>query len=174
MYKKQNGFTLLELLVSIGLFSIIFSLIMSIFIINFKNYRSIKNYTELQFQAQYILNFMSNKIIESRYIELARDNTISHIKKSGEQKISKIAFRYGSELNKCYSFEYKNNKIFYGNGSASSGANVELGSYISEMFACPIPDEIIFENAKAVKIRLVLLKDNNIYHAEQTIFMRNN
>lgn len=174
MREKQKGFTLSEVLISIGLFSIIFSLIMSMLIINFKNYKSINDDTELQFQAQYILNFMSNKIMGSKYIEQVRENTISHLKKSDEQKINKISFRYGYDANNCYNFENKNNKIFYGNGSASSGANAELGSYVSEMFVCPIPDNIIFENAEVVKIRLVLLKDNRSYQAEQTIFMRNN
>ena len=174
MCENKKGFTLVELLVSIGLFSIIFSLIMSMFIINFENYKCINNDTELQFQAQYILNFMSNKIMDSKYIELARQNTSSHLKKSNEQKISKISFRYGLDADKCYIFENKSNKISYGNGFASSSAPDELGCYVIEMFACPIPVGVTFEDAEAVKIRLVFLKDNRNYQAEQTIFMRNN
>ncbi|MBP1927325.1 prepilin-type N-terminal cleavage/methylation domain-containing protein [Sedimentibacter acidaminivorans] len=172
--KEKNGFTLLELLVSIVLFSIIFTLIMSVFLVTFKNYKTIKNDMELQFQAQYILTFMSNKIMVCKYIELARLNTSSYLKKSNEKKISKISFRYGSEAAECYIFENKNNKISYGNGLASSSAHVELGNYVSEMYACPIPEGEIFENTKSVRIRLVLLKDSNRYQAEQIIFMRNN
>jgi len=172
--REKNGFTLVELLVSIGLFSIIFALIMSVFIVNFKNYKTIKNNTELQFQAQYILTFMSNKIAESKNIELIRENTTSHLKKSNEQRINRISFRYGSGISQCYIFENRNNDISYGNGSATSRANVELGNYVSEMYACPIPEGIIFENAKAIRIKLILLKDDNSYQAEQIIFMRNN
>jgi len=54
---------------------------MSFFITSLKNYESINDRLELQFQAQYILDFMSDKILESKYIELARENTISHLKK---------------------------------------------------------------------------------------------
>jgi len=172
--KEKNGFTLVEQLVSIVLFSIIFTLIMSVFIVNFKNYKTIKNDMELQFQAQYTLTFMSNKIMVCKYIELARLNTSSYLKKSNEQKINKISFRYGSDVAECYIFENKNNKISYGNGLASSSALVELGNYVSEMYVCPIPEWKIFENTKAVRIRLVLLKDSNRYQVEQTIFMRNN
>lgn len=172
--KKQKGFTLVELLVSIGLFSIIFSLIMSIFIVNYKNYKSIKNDTELQFQAQYILNFMSNKIIESKYIEQAKYNVISHLKKTNEQEITKISFRYGEDSTKCYIFEVINNKIFYGNGLAVNSANVALGDYVSEMFSCPIPEGTMFEHAEAIKIKLKLKKENQNYEAEQIIYMRNN
>jgi len=172
--KEKNGFTLLELLVSIGLFSTIFTLIMSVFIVNFKNYKTIKNETELQFQSQYILTFMSNKIAECKYIELIKENTTSHLKKSNEQRINRISFRYGSSTSQCYIFENRNNEISYGKGYATNRAKVELGNYVSEMYACPIPEGIIFESAKAIRIRLVLLKDNNSYQAEQTIFMRNN
>jgi len=172
--KNLKGFTLIELLVSLGLFSIIFSLIMMLFIANFKSYKCINNDAELQFQAQYILNFMSDKILESKYIELANSNVVSHLKKTNEQKITKISFRYGDDAMKCYNFENKNSKLFYGNSSASSGTNVELGNYVIEMFACPIPEGINFENAEAVKIRLKFAKGNQSYEAEQTIFMRNN
>lgn len=172
--KKQKGFTLAELLVSIGLFSIIFSLIMSIFIANFKNYKSIKNDTELQFQAQYILNFMSDKIIESKYIELAKYNMISQLKKTNEQEITKISFRYGDDSTKCYNFEIINNKIFYGDGPVVTSANVELGDYVCQMFACPIPEGTVFDSADAIKIKIKLRKDSQNYEAEQIMYMRNN
>lgn len=171
--KNHKGFTLIELLVSIGLSVITISLVMSCFMINYKSYKYIGNEAELQFQSQYILNFMSDKIIESKCIEQIRYNTISHLKKTDKQNVTKISFRYGTESFECYNFEVRNNKIYYTVGSASSNVNVELGNYTVEMYVSPIPHGTIFEDARTIQISLVLENKNQTYEAEQTISMRN-
>lgn len=171
--KNKSGFTLMELLISLGMFGVTFFLIMQLYISNYKSYKYIGNDTEMQFQAQYILNFMSDKIVDSKNIVQARYNLFGLLKKTTEQKITRISFKYGNS-NNCYNFEIKNNKIFYGNDIAAAEANAELGAYVSEMFVCPIPNGVSFENAKAIKICLKLKKDNQSYEAEQVVSMRNN
>lgn len=168
----KKGFTLVELLVVLGLFGIIISLVMSLFITNLKSYETINNYTELQFQSQYILNFMANKILESKYIELAKANTSSHLKKTGERKITKISFRYGIKRNQCYNFEIKNNKIYYGNTCSFYCPTIELGCYIRELKVEPICGKK-FKDSDAIRIILILEKDKQIYETEQTVHMRN-
>lgn len=173
MLKNKNGFTLIELLIVIGLSAIIISLTMSFFVVNIKNYQTISVETELQFQSQYILNFMSNKILQSSYIELIKENIVSHMYHTGEQKITKISFRYGDSSIECYNFEFRNNKIYYGNHYSTSTANIELGAYVKEIYVEPVPDVVIFKNIKAIKIKLMLQKNNELLQVEQTIFMRN-
>ncbi len=171
--KNKSGFTLTELLISLGMFGLIFSLIMQLYISDYKSYKYIRNDTELQFQAQYILNFMSDKIVDSKGIARIEYQLSGLLKKTSEQKITRISFKYGNS-NKCYNFDIKYNKIFYGNNIASAEANAELGAYVSEMFICPVPMGVSFENAKAIKIRLKLKKEKQSYEVEQSVYMRNN
>ncbi len=173
MLKSKNGFTLIEILIVIGLSAIIISLVMSFFMINIKNYEAISIETELQFQSQYILNYMSNKILQSSYIELIRENTVSHMNHIGKQRITKISFRYGDSSKECYNFEVRNDKIFYGNDYSTSTANIELGTYINELYVEPFPETAIFKNVKAIKIKLILQRHSKFLEAEQVVFMRN-
>jgi prepilin-type N-terminal cleavage/methylation domain-containing protein len=170
---KQKGFTLTEILVVLGLLGIILPILMSFFIVGFKNYESINDELELQFQAQYILNFMSSRILESKYIELARENTTSHLKKTSEQNITKISFRYGDNINLCYNFEIKNGKIRYGNARSSVSPTDELGAYVKQLRAAPFNGKK-FEDTEAIIIKIILEKNKQTYEVEQTIYMRNN
>jgi prepilin-type N-terminal cleavage/methylation domain-containing protein len=172
LMNKQKGFTLAELLVALGLLGIVISVLMSFFIAGVTNYRTINDKLELQFQAQYILDFMSSRIVESKYVELAKENTSSHLKKSGEQNISKISFRYGNNINQCYNFEIRYGKIRYGNARSSTTPTDELGVYVKKLTATPINNKK-FEDTEAVKLKILLEKNKQIYEAEQTVFMRN-
>ena len=173
MIKNKKGFTLIELLVVLGLSAAIVSLVMKFFMVNINNYETISNDTELQFQSQYILNFMSNKIMESSKIEGIKENAVIHIDHIGEQKITKVSFRYGTFFMECYNFEFRNSKIMYGKNAPEESANTELGVYIKEIRMEPVPETSTFKNAKAVKIKIVLLKGNELYEACQTANMRN-
>lgn len=173
MIKNKNGFTLMELLVVLGLSAAIVSLVMKFFMININNYETISNDTELQFQSQYILNFMSNKVMESSNIAGIRENAIDHMDHTGEKKITRVTFRYGIGYMECYNFEFRNSKILYGNNAPEVTANIELGVYIKEMRMEPIPETSTFRNAKAVKIIILLQKGNELYESFQTANMRN-
>jgi hypothetical protein len=116
---------------------------------------------------------MTNKILQSSYIELIKDSTVSHMYHTGSQKITKIAFRYGDSSIECFIFEFRNNKIYYGNNYSTSTANIELGAYIKEIYVEPVPNSTVFKNTKAIKLKLILQKNNELLQVEQTIFMRN-
>ncbi len=147
--KDNKGFTLIELLVVLGLAGIVISAVMSFFIANYKNYERINNESELQYQSQFIINFMTNKILEAEeYNEGAY--------------IDKFAFEYadGTEI----TFKREGDEIIYQYGT---DAPVELGSYVVDL-------EISPESTNAVKIKLTLQKgDSEEYPAEQTVYMRN-
>ena len=60
---RNKGFTMLELLVSLGISSLVVGLILSYFTNDYRLYKSVRNDMELQFHANYILNFMTEKVI---------------------------------------------------------------------------------------------------------------
>ncbi|MDW5300393.1 MAG: prepilin-type N-terminal cleavage/methylation domain-containing protein [Sedimentibacter sp.] len=179
MKNNRKGLTLIELLVALGLSTMIIFLVISFFITNLKNYKSINNESELQFQAQYILNFMTNKIMESENISLLRKDdlnmySISYIRPVGVELISnKISFKYGELSSENYVFHITNNNIRYGRGDKDIKPTVELGSYIKYMYVSLLKESSL-SNAKILRIRIIFEKDNEDYEAEQVVYMRNN
>lgn len=171
--KRKKGYTLIELILSLGILSIVIVLTMTFFIANVKNYEVINNDSKLQFQAQYILNYISNKVMESRRVELIRNTDLkSVINSPREFSISKISLLYNEPNSQCYIFEVKNNKIFYGNGFANDSATTELGTYVLEIRMAPYPDGKKFSETKSLKIIIKLQKDNQIYEVNQIVYMR--
>ncbi len=173
MYNK-NGFTLIELIVSLSLISIIALILITLFIQYTDWWEQISNETELQFQSQYTLNFIYEKIAESSGIELVMNNTVKKNNCTGEHRITKLSFKINESSDKCYVFEIRRNKIFYGIGSAYITPTVELGVYIERFMASPYPEENSFADASGIRVKLLLKKDKCEYKSEQLIIMRNN
>lgn len=177
--KKNKGFTMVELLVTLGISAMVMGLIFSFFITNYKSYKSIGNDSELNFHAQYILNFMADKIINSNSVSLVKaDNTTYYSMSSvrnaeTEYVVKKISFKYGSEIDKNYVFHVVDNVIRYGNGKNDMNPSVELGNFVDSVYISLLKDES-FQNTNAVKIKIIMKKDGQIYEAFQAACMRNN
>jgi prepilin-type N-terminal cleavage/methylation domain-containing protein len=172
--KNKKGFTLIEILISAAIMSILVVLIMSVFITSLKNFKTLKNKSELQFQTQYIINFVSDKVMKSKNVALIKSDTSSVINSEKEFNISKISLKYGNEINNYYIFEVHSNKIYYGNSCWDDSADVELGVYVSELKAAPYPAGRTFADTHALKFTLCLEKEGHIYETEQLVYMRNN
>lgn len=173
MHPERNGHTLIELLISLVLISVVIILLMSVFTANVNSFARIKNNSELQFQAQYILNFISNRVMKSiRIADIMTYKNIRIINLSGEYSIKRISLLYDTKANSCYIFELKENKIFSGNGKYNGLANSQLGMYIVELRAAPFPAEISFADARALEITVKLAKGDETYEATQLISMR--
>jgi len=176
---NYKGFTIIELLIALGLSAIIISLVIVLCTGNIKYYKNLNNESELQFQAQYILNFMTGKIMDSENIVLVRKNDQnvyiqSYIHPAGVEMIcNKLSFKYGVSESENYVFHIVNNNIRYGRGNKDIKPTVELGSYLKFMYISLL-NEGNFNNAKIFKIRLVFEKGNQTYEAEQVAYMRNN
>ena len=174
---KNKGFTMLELLVSLGISSVVVGLIFSFFTGNYRVYISVRNDTELHFQAHYILNFMTGKVVDSSCISLAKNKTdiysMTAVRNAGrEYPVNKVSFKYGS-TSENYVFYIENNAIRYSNGVKDMEPTVELGNYVKGMYLSVLRDES-FQNAKAVNIKIVMEKGGCRYEASRAVYMRNN
>lgn len=170
--KCKNGYTLIELIITLGIVAFITVFIMTFFSVNLNNIYKIKNNSELQFQAQYILNFLSDRVMESKNVEVAISGTNSVLKSKKEYNITNLALRYGESSDYCYLFRVADNKIFYGKGKSSVLASSELGTYVKELKLKPYPDGNSFSEANGLIITVVLIKGEEEYNASQLIYMR--
>jgi prepilin-type N-terminal cleavage/methylation domain-containing protein len=175
----RHGFTLIELVITLGLAGIIVSAAVMFFTSNLNSYRKLSNETELQFQAQYILNFMSNKIMNSEGISWVKyDETTSYnldsVRTAGNfLKAAKISFKFGDALTDNYVFHLTDKSIRYGTGLKDMKPTVELGCYVKEIYISLFHSETL-RDAEIINIKVVTEKDDQNYTAQQTAFMRNN
>lgn len=161
--RQQKGFTLVELLVTLGLAGIIISTVMSFFIANIKNYKAINTSAELQYQSQYIINYMTNKFLEANNIISVNSN----VDESGKKDISDITFKLESDVLK-FQVDASDKIIFVDKNSNS----IELGNNVLSLCMTPIPDGK-FTDANGLEIELILKDGKQEYKANQTVFMRN-
>lgn len=172
MKNRTRAFTTAELLISLGIVCIIAVFAMTVLTANFKSSELLRSDSELEFHSQYILNFLSRKIMESREIVYIKSGQYSALNYSSEVSVDKVSFRYGIDERYCYIFEVRNNKIFYGNDSMNETANAELGAYVSELRMEPYPDGTKFKDTKSVMVILVLSKNGRNYETRQVYYMR--
>jgi len=149
--KDKRGFTLIELLVVLGLAGIVISVVMSFFIANYKNYERINNESELQYQSQYMINYMTNKILEAENFDDAT-NTFNYDKSDW--------FKFSVD-NITRELKYE-----------TSNPAVAIGSYLA------VDGVTITSDGPEVTIELVLDKEKDDdpiddYPAKQTVKMRN-
>ncbi len=176
---KNKGFTMVELLVTLGISSIVVGLIFAFFMSSYKGYKSVRNNSEMQFHAQYILSFMGEKIMNSNSINyMMKKNTepynLETIRNTEtEYPLISISFKYGNMKDENYVFRINNSIISYGKGEKEMTSTVELGNFVKGMYISVLKDEC-FQNAKAVKLKIVMEKDGQTYEAFQAIYMRNN
>lgn len=171
MINNKRGFTLIELLIVLGISAIIISVVSMFFINNSNSYKRIDNDTELQYQAQFISNFVTDEMLKATNIVKVIDIDNNDITQStGSNLIKKIAIaNNGSGA----LFELKNgNEIFYINRS-NGYANVEVGKYITQISIISIPEAISYSKSKCIKLTFFFEKNNQKKQMEQTIFFRN-
>lgn len=177
MLKNKNGFTLIELLVTLGLSALVTSLVITFFVANIKTYKELNDEAELQFQAQYILNFMSDKIMESEGISLMKNSfqyySMTSVRSAGAMlPVDKISFKFGDGVRENYVFQITNGNIRYGNDDKDITPTVELGSYVKSMHISLLKNDSLI-NINVFKIFLLLEKENQSFKAEQVLCMRN-
>ncbi len=145
--RDKRGFTLIELIVVLGLASIVISVVMSFFIANFKSYEAINTESEAQYQSQYIINFMTDKILGAESFE---GHTGS-------------VFKFKNPDGKEITFEGAEERVRYRHGT---DAPVLIGNYVKTL-------NIESSGAGEITITLILENGNKEYFAEQIVYMRN-
>lgn len=170
MINNKRGFTLIELLIVLGISAIIISVVSMFFINNARSFDRIDTDTELQYQAQFISNFVLEKMQKSTGIEKVSRNNGT---------IYKIAINNNDTGDKDYKaytlFELKNgDEIFYTQTNNINGRpTTVLGKYIIQMNIVSVPKETKYSEAKCIKIEFFFEKDKQTYQIEQTVFFRN-
>lgn len=174
------GFTLIELMISIALFGILISLIFSVFSVNMNTIDKINKKVEIQQQAQFIFNFIEEKIIESEGIIHIEDINGSMKHDTNELvRIKKIIFQNnetrkekGYIFNLIKDYEAGSYNLKYGIWLSGTGT-VEVGNYIENIEVEPMPSDKIYTEANGIVIRINFIFGGEKDSVENRFFYRN-
>lgn len=170
MINNKKGYTLTELLIVLGISGIIISLIASFFINNTNYYNRIDNDTELQYQAQFIMNFMTDDLMEAYNIKKIWSTKNKDFKDLfGPVSINQIVINKTSDGSETSTYILYNGDITYNDGTNS----YSLAKYIDSIVVTSIPSISTLKEAKGIKLEINFKKDKQSYRTEQIIYFRN-
>lgn len=180
---NNRGYTLIELLIVLALSSIILTIVVSFFINNNNNYVMVMNDTDLQYEAQFITNFISDDLMEGSYVDGVRVyEGNNHVNKIDQSSVDKL---YKLKVNKTYNgtdetttatsiYYVTNNQIHYTDkANQYVGDCPVLGEYIDSIKLTAIPLNSTFETAKGLKFEINFINGNRTFTTEQIVYFRN-
>ncbi|WZL71458.1 prepilin-type N-terminal cleavage/methylation domain-containing protein [Clostridiaceae bacterium 35-E11] len=186
---KNQGLTLIELIVAFGIAGILMAVIGSFLMTHVKSFHRSANQMELQQQGQFAMDFLKRNIVSARGIF---DIEGSLEGANEERNISKIIFDMKEKNDGKLSdlvFELKEtNKLFYGVGKIIvtsesekkflGSAKTEVANYIKKIVVKPLPEDIIYEQgkyeqAKGINVVIELEKEGEKERISSSFHFRN-
>lgn len=177
---RDKGYTIIELILAVFLFGIFLTMVFTSSVFSMKTLSAIDKDVELQQQAQFIFNFMEDRIIESMGVYYLQDNKgYTRHDTNARASLGKIIFKnlpgrpdkgYIFSLSKDPEAAYYNLK--YGIG-LYGGASDEVGNYISSMEVEPIPSGKIYTEADGIVLRINFVLDGCVFACENSYHFRN-
>mgnify|MGYP000967737365 CR=1 FL=1 len=181
--KHSKGFMLIEILISMALFSMLTSIVFSIFNMKTKIIDSASKKIELQQQAQYIMSFLEERIINSEGIEYIEDiHGFSKEETNDRLSINKIIIRdssvsggkgYVFNLLKDKEFEYNNLKYGKYKRKYSEKGTIEVGNYIKTIETSPIPSAYTYKEAAGIVLKIIFIIDKESIEITESFCFRN-
>lgn len=171
--KKNNikGFTLVELLVVLGLGSIILTMVFSFFMNNLKSFDRSEDELDLQYNSQYAMDYITEIANQAKGISYIESIDYTNMTASNEAvSINQITFvvEYSDEStgNVSFSIDSSQNQL-----NSSDSVN-SIANYIEEIIVTPWNNES-FNQTSGVILRIKLTKRGSDKLIESQINFRN-
>lgn len=164
--RKQQGFSLIELIISLGLMSILMLLVFNILFFSLNMYNKTEAHIEIQEQAQMLKQFIEDKLYISSGIDSIVDINGSKIKTEDFEKgeIKELRFKLEEIVADIY-IDKKSKKVFFKKDLRYNG--YEIADYVNKINVESI------DNGRGVKINLELEKNSKNMNVEFCVYFRN-
>lgn len=174
---NNRGVTLIELIVTIGISSIVLSLVLGVFFTGTKLYKYVNDSIEIQQQGHFIMDFIVARAMPSSDINNVLDsNNISHYSKNDKIEVKEIEFNDAIlEKQEKHIFSIQQDDKVEGKSiryGKSKTAKVELGNYINKMQVSPLPKESTYEYARGLEFNIELKKGDASIEVIKEIYFR--
>ncbi|WP_099190386.1 prepilin-type N-terminal cleavage/methylation domain-containing protein [Tepidibacter mesophilus] len=163
---NNKGITLMELIISLGLISVLLMVIFNVFIFSTKVYNISHSNVEIQEQAQIIQNFIENNLYLSSGIDsvINKNGDKININEFNEADIKEVRFNVDGRICSIYHIDNKK-KVFFRKNLNYNG--YEFGDYIENMNIKNI------DNGSGAEISLKLQKGSENISTSFLIYFRN-
>lgn len=159
--QKNKGFTLIELVITISLFSIIMLPIFTFYIRSISVFKTIDTKIELSHHGQFAFDYLDRVIKETRNIYLITGKVLDN----DIIDVNRIIFTDGKGLN---TFRISNNALKHD--------NIEVANYINDLRIELLPNSLEpsnYRNSKGIIINLYLKKDEIDLMLKNVVIFRN-
>ena len=175
--KEKKGFTLVELLVTLGIMCIVMTAIFTFFIFNYNTYHKAEDRIEAQYNVQKVMGEFIDSIIAAEKIIAITDrqgNTINFFN-NDFYKIGQIRFKIGD---KYYIFKHEDDEIRRGYTTSQTdepASYMTIASSIAAFEITPVPYDVgtTYNDCKGLQIRFTGKKNNQFVEVKNKIFLRN-
>lgn len=160
----KHGFTLLEVIIALGIFTIVMSVVFPFFLSNYKTINKTSIKSDLQWEAENIMQYVSKSFMEGSSIE--------NINYTIDDNVNYVKIKLDN--NNYYSFKIKEDKLIYERNENKKNVEKVVGQNISKFKIIPFPKEDgDFSHARGVDIEIVVEKKGIKYSVKDHIFLRN-
>ena len=175
--KNQNGFTLIELIISLAVWSIVLILVIAIFFTGIKVYKDNYDKTEILQQGNAIMDFMTSIIMSSNGIEtIENEQGNTFYETNNKIRLGKIELK-DMNLNSGESHMFtiqedpkvEGCSIRYGR---DRHATIEVGNYIKSIYTESLPREDPYSNAKGINFTIEMKKGKSTISFSKNIYFR--
>lgn len=163
LFKNLNkGFTLVEVIMALGIFTIVLGILFPFFLSNYKTINNTSIKSNLQWEAENIMQYVSKSFMEG--------NSIENIKNIKDNDVEYVKIKLDND--NYYSFKLEGSKLIY--ESSEKPIKKVIGENVYKFQV--IPDNIESENPEnitGVDIKIILKKKDIEYTIKDHIFLRN-
>ncbi|MDT8715478.1 prepilin-type N-terminal cleavage/methylation domain-containing protein [Clostridium sp. 19966] len=173
--KVKKGFTLIELFLALALMSTILAIIFSFYIPHQKALNDTASKSQLQMDAQTIMQYFSKSALEASRISSLNSITDTALlnSKTGEQNVSELTFSVDDTAgNSQYTYQYamEGQKLKYTDSKVSNAVLAEDVNYIK---ITPIDKSIGECSGVSIKLELITSDGKIKYDVNNDIYFRN-
>lgn len=181
--KDNKGVTLIELIMVLGIASILLAAIGSFLVTNVRYFNMANDQAEIQGHAQRLMKDFADLVIESRGIASIENNTDININlnSQGINDITKVVFYYpvgASYANSVFEHNLSpdgkemDNQVAW-DRAVTIGSQSKTVSFIKEFKLQPLPAGTSYANCKGVEIVIRAKKNQAELELENHIYFRN-
>lgn len=167
---KTKGFTLLELIIALGIMAVVSAIILPFFLGNYKSLNETSARSELQHEAQMVNSLVSQKLMEVKEIKEIKDiGNLEAIDNNFEVNLKYLIYLDGE--GKENKLELLNNKLEFIENS--TGNRKAAGGNIESILIKPLSEGKTYKETQGLTLNIKFKSEKFQYSIENIIHFRN-
>ena len=169
---KIQGFTLVELLITLSLAGIILTLVFSFFINNLKNFNRAEHEVDLQYNGQFAKEYITKIVTQSKGISFVESiDGVDKTSTSDRVNVKQITFIVENADESTSDISFSIDEV--SKELHSSDIMSSIAQYVEKLVIEPVPSNENYSNARGIALIINLSKGDVNKRIESQIKFRN-